>query len=105
MGPKLKTLVTHLIGVAAGGMAVAGWTASHAVDLYAAWNSLNVIFAEIAKFVATVTPLATAAYAVYRTTTKQRLEEIAADPKAVEVAKELPVTPQTAALADALKSK
>lgn len=100
---QLKTAATHLGGVAAGVVATLAWTSTQGVDLYAAWNQLNSIFADITKFVATITPILTTGYAIYRTATKQRLQEIANDPKAVEVAEELPATPQTKALAEALK--
>ena len=103
MSPQTKTILTHLSGVLGGVLATLAWASTQGVDLYAAWNQLNTIVADVTKFVATITPIATTAYAVYRTATKNRLVEIAADPKAIEAAKEIPVTPQTVALADALK--
>lgn len=102
MNPQVKTALTH-VGTAAGGaIAAVGFLSQHQVDLYAAWNQLNTIVAEVTKFVALVTPLATGAYGVYRSSTTVRLKEVVNDPKAIEVAKELPVTPQTTAVAKAL---
>lgn len=103
MGPKLKTLLTHLTGVAAGGIAVASWTATKSIDIYGIYNQLNVVIADIIKLISTVTPLFTTAYAIYRTTVKVRLEEVVQDPKAVEIAKEIPPSPVVVAVADALK--
>lgn len=102
MNAPIKTGLTHAGTAIGGAVAAVAFLAQHQVDLYAAWNQLNAIVAEITKFIALVTPLFTAAYGIYRSTTKNRLAEIANDPKAVEAAKEMPVTPATTALSNAL---
>lgn len=102
MTPQVRTGLTHA-GTAAGGfIAAVGFLSSHSVDIYAVWNQLNVVIAEITKLVALATPLVTAGYAVYKASTKQKLIDIAADPKAPEIAETMPVTPQTVAVAEAL---
>ena len=105
MKPWQKTLLTHLGIAGATAFATAGWMASHAVDLYAAWNQLNVVIAEVTKLISTVTPLILAIYGIWRSMPKPRIAEIANDPDAIKAAKEMPVTPQTVALGDALKLK
>lgn len=76
---------------------------SHSVDVYAIWDQLNVVVAQISKLVALITPLATGAYGVYKASTANKLADVVADPKAVEIAEEMPVTPKTVAVANALK--
>lgn len=102
MNPQVKTGLTHAGTAVGGAVAAVAFLSQHQVDLYAAWNQLNTIVAEVTKLVALVTPIITGAYGVYRTSTSVRLKEVVNDPKAVEVAKELPVTPQTTAVAKAL---
>lgn len=105
ISPQVKTGLTHAGTAVGGAVAAVAFLSQHQVDLYAAWNQLNTIVAEITKFIALVTPLATAAYGIYRSSTTVRMTEAMNDPKAVEIAKSLPVTPQTAAVADALKKE
>ena len=101
--PQVKTGLTHLGTALGGAIAALSFAASHKVDLYALIDQLNVIVADVTKFVALITPLVTAAYGIYRSSTGVRLTELVQDPKAVEIAKAMPVTPQTEAVADALK--
>lgn len=102
MNPVMKTIFTHLVAIFATAVATTGWATSHGVDLYAIWNQLNVVIAEITKLLATVTPVATMIYGIYRSQVKNRVQEIGADPSAIEKVKQMPVTAETAALADAL---
>jgi hypothetical protein len=104
MNPRVRTALTHAGTAIGGGVAVIGFMASHSVDLYAVWDQLNTVVADITKLLALVTPLATAAYGVYKSSTKQKLQDVIADPKAPAIARELPVTPATVKVADALKS-
>lgn len=76
---------------------------SHSVDVYAIWDQLNVVIAQIGKLIALVTPIATGAYGVYKSSTASKLADVVADPKAVQIAEGMPVTPQTVAVANALK--
>lgn len=103
--PQVKTGLTHLGTAVGGAVAAVAFLDQHQVDIYAAWEQLNVIIAAITKFIALVTPIATGAYGIYRSSTAVRLSEVVQDPKAVRIAKDLPVTPQTVAVADALKEK
>lgn len=105
MNPQVRTGLTHA-GTALGGvMAGVAFVSTKGVDLYAIWDQLNVVIADITKLLAIATPVATAAYGVYKSSTKEKLKDIVADPpKAIEAAREIPVTPQVVAIAEALKS-
>lgn len=103
MNPKLRTGLTHLSTAIAGAIAAVGFLSSHSVDLYALWDQLNVVVADVTKFVALVTPLATGAYGIYKSTTKQQLTDIAADPKAAAAAEQIAPTANVVAVANALK--
>lgn len=104
IGPQARTGLTHF-GTALGGAVAAGtFLATKGVDLYAIWDQLHAVVAAVTTLIATVTPIATAAYGIYKASTKQKLEDIVADPQAAKVAAAMPVTPQTEAIAQALKS-
>lgn len=80
MSPQTRTALTH-VGTAAGGaLATAMWMASDGTNLYALINQFNVVVAEIGKFVALLVPFATAAYGVYKASTRAKLTDLAADP-------------------------
>lgn len=103
--PQVKTGLTHLGTAVGGAVAATAFLAQHQVDLYAIWNQLNDVIAAIGKLIALLTPIATGAYGVYRSSTSVRMTEALADPKAVQIAESMPVTPQTAAVAEALKKE
>ncbi len=103
MNAQVRTGITHAGTAIAGAVAAVAFLSQHQVDLYALWNQLNTIVAEITKFIALITPLATGAYGVYKASTKQKLLDIAADPKAPEAAAAIPPTPNVVAVANALK--
>lgn len=103
--PQVKTALTHAGTAIGGAVAAVAFLAQHQVDMYAAWNQLNAIVAEITKFVALITPLITAAYGIYRSSTGVRMSEVMQDPNAVQIAESMPVTPATAAVAEALKKE
>lgn len=104
MNPQVRTGLTH-VGTALGGvMAGIAFVSTKGVDLYAIWDQLNVVIADITKLLAIATPVATAAYGVYKASTKEKLKDVIADPKAVEVAATMPATPAAIAVAEALKS-
>jgi len=104
VNPQVRTGLTHA-GTALGGVVAAvGFMSSHSVDLYAVWDQLNSVIAEATKFIAIVTPLVTGAYGVYKASTSQKLKDIVADPKAVQIAQEMPATPATVAVGEALKT-
>lgn len=77
--PMIRTILLHAASITAGAVAMLGFASSHSVDLYAAWNALNTIVADIGKFIALVTPIASAGYAIYTSTTKQKLLDLQKD--------------------------
>lgn len=103
MTPQVRTGITHAATATGGAIAAIGFMSSHSVDIYAMWNQLNVVIADVTKLLALVTPFATAAYGIYKASTAQKLADVIADPKAPEIAAHMPVTPQVEAVADALK--
>lgn len=103
MDSQVRTGLLHAGSATAGAIAAVGFLSQHSVDLYAAWNQLNTIVAEVMKLVAMISPLATMAYGIYKSSTAQKLADVVKDPKAPDIAAALPVTPQTEAVADALK--
>lgn len=103
MNPQVRTGLTHAGTAIGGAIATIGFMSSHGVDLYAIWDQLNVIVANVTKFLALLTPLATAAYGVYKASTASKLKDVIADPKAPEIAAAMPITPQATAVAEALK--
>lgn len=104
MNSQVRTALTHAGTAVGGAVAAIGFLSSHSVDLYAIWDQLNTVVAAVTKLVALVTPIVTGAYAVYKASTKQQLHDVVADPKAPEIAKEIPPTPAVVAVANALKS-
>ena len=102
MNPQVRTGLTHFGTALGGAIAAIGFMSSHGVDLYAIWDQLNVVVAAVTKLVALVTPVATAAYGVYKASTKSKLLDIIKDPKAPGVAETLPPTPIATAVAKAL---
>lgn len=103
MNAVVKTILTHVGSIFGGAMLMFTIMSSHAVDIYAIWGQLQVIYQEILKLISIATPLATLLYGAWRSTVANRVQEIAADPSAVKAAEKLPPTPQVAQLADALK--
>lgn len=78
MNPQVRTGLTHAGTALGGAIAAIGFMSSHGVDLYAAWDQLNVVVAAITKLVAMVTPLATGAYGIYKASTAQKSADVAA---------------------------
>lgn len=80
MNVQVRAGAVNIASAVAGATAAVGFMSTHTVDLYAVWNQLNVVFADLTKLVMMVTPLATAAYAVYSTTMKNRIADLAKEP-------------------------
>lgn len=81
----LSTAMIRDIGLSAasagaGAVAAVSFAASHSVDLYAIYDQLNVVIADITKLSGMVIPLATGAYAAYKATTKSKLLDLSKDP-------------------------
>lgn len=105
MNSQVKTGLTHLGTFMGGLLAAVTFLASSQADLYAIWNQLNVVVVAITTLFAMAIPILTTAYGVYRTALGPRLTEIIADPKAVEVAREMPTSPAATAVGNALKKQ
>lgn len=80
MNPQVRTGITHAGTALGGAIAALSFASSNAVDLYAIVNQLNVVVVEIGKLIALITPFATAAYGIFKSTTKQRLNDLAQNP-------------------------
>jgi hypothetical protein len=81
MTPMVRTGLTH-VGTAIGAaVATAMFLATKSTDVLALYDQLNVVVADITKLVALATPLATAAYGVYKATTKAKLADLEEDPR------------------------
>lgn len=75
MNQIVKNVGMTVAGVFAGGWAAVSFAASHSVDLYAAYDQLNVVVAEVSKLVALVTPIGLGIYAAF-TGTKKALTKV-----------------------------
>jgi hypothetical protein len=104
INPRIRTALTHAGTALGGAVAVGTFLSTKHVDLYAIWDQVNSIVAAVTTLIATVTPIATTAYGIYKAGTAQKLKDIVADPQAPKIASEMPVTPQTVAVAEALKA-
>lgn len=93
--PQVRAAATNIGSAVAGAVAAIGFASSHSIDLYAIWDQLNVVIADITKLIAMAAPVGTAIYAVYNTTIKKRLADMSADPgvKGVVVTAELANSP------------
>jgi len=80
MTPMIKTGLLHAGSAVAGAWAGISFAASHGVDLYAIYDQLNVVIADVTKLLAMLAPLATGAWAVFQRTRKGILTEAASDP-------------------------
>lgn len=80
MNPMVRSGALHAASAFAGGIAAVSFAASHSVDLYTIYDQLNTTIADLTKLIGIVTPFASGAYAVYKATTKSKLEDIAKDP-------------------------
>lgn len=81
MNSLVKTGLTHFGTAAGAAVATAAFLATKSVDLYAIFDQANVVVADVTKLVALVTPILTAAYGVWRATTKNKIEDIQSDPR------------------------
>lgn len=78
--PSWKTIALHAASAIGGGVAVLGFAASHSVDLYALVDQVNVVIREVGKLAAIAAPIISGAIAVWRSTPKAKLQDLAADP-------------------------
>ncbi len=111
MSPMVRTALTHAGTAIGGGLAVVTLLGAKSSDIVAVYDQMNVVIAEVTKLVTVVMPLATAAYGIYKATTKSKLADIEQDPRVKgvvatpELAAELgpKVVPSAAALPVAAK--
>lgn len=103
--PLVRTGLTHVGSAVSGAAIVIAWTSAHKVDLYAIWDQLNAVVASVTQLVTLISLAATSAFGMWNARTEQKLADIVADPQAPQIAAEMPVTPQTVAVAEALKKE
>jgi hypothetical protein len=103
MTPRVRTAVTHAGTAFGGALAAAMFLSTRGVDLYAIFNQFNVVVADVVKLIGLVAPLVTTAYGVYKAGTRQKFDDILADPLSPAIAREMAVTPQAVAVGNALK--
>lgn len=103
MSTKTRVFVEHAVTFSGGAFAAITYMASKSIDLYAAYDHLHVAFQELIAAWALLGPIVAGGYAIYKSTTKQKLLDVVADPKAPEVAAQIPPTPQVVVVAEALK--
>lgn len=100
----VQTAGLHVGTFSAGIAAAVSYMATTQVDLYSAYHHAYAGVKELMAAWAIIAPFLLGGYAAYKTMTRSKIQDIIADPKAIEVAKEIPVTPQVVAIANALKS-
>lgn len=103
--PQVRTLALHVATFSGGAIAAISFAASKSVDLYAAYDHLYTGMHELMAAWGILLPIISGAYAVYKATTKSKLLDVLADPKAPEVAEEIPPTKKVVEVADALRAK
>ena len=101
--PQVRTLALSGGQFITGAIAAIAFMSSRSVDLYAAWDQFYSGIKLIIGAWAIAGPVAIGAYAVYKSSTSQKLHDVLQDPGAVKAAESLPVTPGTVAVAEALK--
>jgi hypothetical protein len=103
MNPRLRTALTHVASIFGSAVATAMFLSTKSVDLYAILDQVNTVVADVAKLAAMVSAIAGPAIALWKSTTKEKILDVAADPNAPKVAREIPPTPEVVAVANALK--
>lgn len=77
ISPKVRNGLLHVGTAFSASAATAMWLSSHSVDLYAVVDQLNAVIAAVIKLGTTVGALITGAYAVYNSTTKGLVADVA----------------------------
>lgn len=80
MNPQVRTASLHGATFAGGFLAAVAFMASHKVDIYAAYDQLNVVIKDIQVLLATLGPLASGLYGIYKASTANKIADIAKDP-------------------------
>lgn len=94
----------HVGTFSAGFVAAVSYMASSNVDLYSAYEHAYAGVKELMAAWAIIAPVLAGGYAVYKSTTKQKMVDAVTAPNAVEVAREIKPTLEVVAVANALKS-
>lgn len=76
---QYRTLFTHAGTSASTFIATLLWTVSNKSDLYALFDQLNVVIAEIAKFGTMATAIASAVYAIFKSSNPNKIADLKAD--------------------------
>lgn len=99
-----RSIGLHVGTFVSGVVAAVSVMASSGIDLYSAYEHAYAGVRELMAAWAIVGPVLCAGYAAYYASTRKKLQEAVADPKAVEIAREMPATPQAVEVGNALKS-
>lgn len=102
---QTRSFGLHLITFAGGAASAISFASSKSVDIYAAWQHLYAGAHELIIAFGILGPIASAAYGIYKATTRNKLLDAAADPLAPQIAREMTATREVVAMADALKQK
>lgn len=78
--PVLRSASLHVVTFAGGITAAIAFMASHAIDLYAIYDTLNTVVADVSKILGVLLPIISGAYAAYKATTGSKIADIAASP-------------------------
>jgi len=78
MNPKIRTGLTHVGTAVGGGLAATMFLVTKSGDVLAIYDQLNVVVADVMKLFAIAMPIATAAYGVYKATTKSAVADVVA---------------------------
>lgn len=96
---QLRTAGLHAGTALSASVATAMWLSTKSVDLYALLDQFNAIIADVTKFTASLSAVATGAWAVYKATTANKLIDIQKDADF----KGAVVTPELAAAVPGMK--
>lgn len=80
MNPQVRTGLLHGATFSGGFLAAIAFMASHKVDLYAAYDQLNVVIKDFQVLLGILGPLASGLYGIWKATTANKLIDISADP-------------------------
>lgn len=102
--PQKRSVMLHVVTFAGGAAAAISVAASHSIDLYSAYDHFYAGVKEIIAGWAILAPVLSISAAAFYGSTKNKILDVAADPKAPQIAAEIAPTPQVTAIADALKA-
>lgn len=98
-----RSVGLHVVSIGGGAAAAISVAASHSVDLYAAYNHAYAGVKELMAAWAIFGPILALSAGAYFASTRNKFKDVLADPKAPEIARDIPPTPQVVAVANELK--